>query len=98
MVERTSLDALAEPTKQPVFTDNPRTVRVALDPDEEIAEHDHPGEDIVFFVVDGAMELRLDDEAYDLTGGDLLQFDGERTVAGTAREATTVLVILADRP
>lgn len=98
MVERTSLDALSDSTKHPIFTENPRTVRVALDPGAEIDEHSHPETDIVFFVVDGEMELRLDDETYELTGGDVLQFEGERTIAGTAESTTTALVVLAERP
>jgi quercetin dioxygenase-like cupin family protein len=98
MVERATLGELESATKYPVFTDNPRTVRVDLDPGETVEEHDHPGTDIVFHVLEGAMELRLDDERYDLSGGDMLQFDGERTVAGEASEATTVVVVLAQRP
>lgn len=98
MVEQATVGEVESATKRPVFTDNPRTVRVSLDDGETIDEHNHPGTDIVFIVLDGAMELRLDDEPHDLSGGDLVQFDGERTVAGTAHESTTVIVVLAERP
>ena len=84
--------------KRPVFSDNPKTVRVALDAGESISEHSHPGTDIVFFVVSGAMTLELDEQAYDLAGGDILQFEGERTISGSADDETAVLVVLAERP
>lgn len=97
MVQRASLGELSDRTNQPVFASDPRTVRVSLDPGEGIDEHSHPGTDILFVVVEGALELQLDDERYETTGGDLLRFDGERTIAGEASEPTTVLVVLVER-
>jgi len=96
MVQRASLDSSASAKKQPLFEGSPRTVRVTLDEDGEIAEHNHPGTDILFFVVDGSLELRLDDETYRLEDGDIVRFDGERMIAGQADEPTTALVVLVE--
>jgi len=97
MVQRASLDSSASAKKQPLFDGSPRTVRVTLDEDGEIAEHNHPGTDILFFVVDGSLELTLDDEMYRLESGDIVRFDGQRMISGTASEPTTAVVVLVDR-
>lgn len=96
MVERASLTQPAEAKKQPLFEGEPRTVRVTLDEDGEIAAHDHPGSNILFFVTEGSLELSLDDETYELADGDLVRFDGERTISGRAAEPTTAVVVLVD--
>lgn len=97
MVERVSLDDFDERTKQPVFESQPRTVRVRLEAGEEITEHEHPDKRILFHVLEGELELSLDDESYALTDSDLLRFDGNRTISGIASEPTTVLVVLIEK-
>ncbi|MFB6189772.1 MAG: cupin domain-containing protein [Halapricum sp.] len=97
MVERAALDALTDRKKQPLFDADPRTVRVSLDAGGEIAEHSHPEADILFFVVEGSLELGLDEETYDLAGGEMVRFDGSRTISGTASEPTTAVVVLAEK-
>lgn len=98
MVEQASLDAVPDRKKHPVFEADPRTVRVRLEAGEEIAEHTHPGTRILFLVVEGSLELTLDDESYALASGDLLRFDGERTISGSAAEPATAVVVLVDSP
>jgi len=66
MVERASLASPAEAKKEPLFEGDLRTVRVTLEEDGQIAEHNHPGTEILFFVVEGGLELSLDDENYEL--------------------------------
>lgn len=96
MVERASLESQSDRKKEPLFEADPRTVRVQLETGSEIAEHNHPGTRILFFVVEGTMQLTLDAETYDLAGGDLLRFDGERMISGAADEPTTVMVVLVE--
>ena len=97
MVDRASLASPAEAKKEPLFEGGLRTVRVTLEEDAQIAEHNHPGTEILFFVVEGGLELSLDDENYELEQGDLVRFEGERTISGRAGEPTTALVVPVDR-
>lgn len=96
MVEQATLDSLPDRKKQPLFEANPRTVRVRLEAGGEIAEHSHPGKNIVFFVVEGSVALQLDEESFDLSDGEMVRFDGERTIAGVAEEPTTAVVTLVE--
>jgi len=75
--------------------DEPRTIRLSLAAGESVAEHSHPGRSIVLSVIDGAIDLSLDGETYALEGGEVIRFDGERSIAPTAQEASTALVVLA---
>lgn len=93
-----SLAALEGTPHAPVFPDEePRTVRLSLDRNEEIPSHSHPGRDIVMFVVDGRIELRIDDEPSPLNDGEIARFAGEQDIALRALERSTVLVVLAKR-
>ncbi|WP_435066658.1 cupin domain-containing protein [Haloplanus sp. C73] len=81
-----------------VFPDaEPKTIRLTLDAGEAVAPHTHPGREIVFYLVEGQVELRLDDETHELAAGDVARFDGEREVAPRAIEASTALIVLAAR-
>lgn len=75
----------------------PRTIRLALDEDESVAAHSHPDREIVFYVVDGTVELQLGSRTHELTAGDVARFDGEREIAPRGIEESTVLVVLAPR-
>jgi uncharacterized cupin superfamily protein len=48
-------------------------------------------------VVEGALDLALDDEQQSLVAGDIAQFAGEREISPVAREPSTALVVLAER-
>ncbi|WP_049986181.1 cupin domain-containing protein [Halobellus rufus] len=93
-----SLSALEGDPHAAVFPGaEPKTVRLSLDADERIAPHTHPGRDIVFYVVDGAVDLDLDDETHSLDVGDVARFAGEREISPVAREPSTALLVLARR-
>lgn len=81
-----------------VFPDvEPKTVRLVLPEGEEVAPHTHPGREIVLYLVDGAIELRLGDETHELAAGDVARFDGDREISPRAVEDSTALVVLATR-
>ncbi|MDG5777252.1 cupin domain-containing protein, partial [Haloarculaceae archaeon H-GB1-1] len=91
----TSLDDLDESTHATVFPDDPRTVRLSLDAGESVPEHDHPDTDVLFHVLSGSFEVTVGDETYAVETGDLLRFDGARSVSPAAVTDATALVVLA---
>ncbi len=96
MAEVISLDELTATPHAVVFdTDRPRTVRLELPAGERLPEHRHPGTDIVFHVLCGALELTLDEEVYELSAGDVVRFSGDRDISPEAVQATTALIVLA---
>ncbi len=76
----------------------PKTIRLRLDAGERVDPHRHPGRDVLFYLLDGEVDLRLDDETHRLAGGDVARFDGEREISPAATEDSTALVVLAPRP
>lgn len=80
-----------------LFERGPRTVRLKLAAGEAMPAHDHPELDVLIHVVDGEMAVRLDDETYDLSAGDLLRFAGEREIVPEAITDCVALVVLAPR-
>lgn len=96
MPERTTLSTLSETPHAEVFeTRRPRTVRLRLDADERVPRHTHEGTDVVLHLLDGRVELTLDDETYDLEAGDLIRFSGDREVSPYAVEPSTAVVVFA---
>lgn len=78
--------------------DEPKTIRLVLDAGERVDPHRHPGRDILFYLVDGAITLHLGADTFELEGGDVARFDGEQEISPVATEASTALVVLAHRP
>lgn len=78
-------------------TAEPKTVRLALDADERVDPHTHPGRDVVLYVIEGAIDLELDDERHAVAAGDVARFDGEREISPVAREPSVALVVVAER-
>ena len=97
MAEITSLDDLTGSPHAEVFSDAPRTVRLSLDAGESVPEHRHPDTDVLIHVLSGVIELGLDDETHQLEAGDLIRFDGDRTVSPYAVEESTAVVVFAPR-
>lgn len=97
----TTVRRLAELDGQPhanVFREaEPKTIRLRLAEDEQIPAHAHPDRQVVLYLVEGSVELRLDDESHELSAGDVARFDGDRQISPRAREPSTVLVVLAAR-
>jgi quercetin dioxygenase-like cupin family protein len=63
-----------------------------------VPAHAHPGRQIVFYVVEGEVELTLDGDDHRVTAGDVAQFDGDQDIAPRAVEDSTALIVLAARP
>lgn len=79
-----------------VFPDaEPKTVRLALAEGEAIPAHDHPDREIVLYVIEGAIELRLDDEVHELAADDVVRFDGDRQISPRAVADSVALIVLA---
>jgi len=95
----TTIQTLSELEGQPhanVFPDaEPKTIRLALSAGEEVATHSHPGRDILLYLVEGTIELRLGDEMHELASGDVARFDGDREISPRATSESTALIVLA---
>jgi quercetin dioxygenase-like cupin family protein len=75
----------------------PKTVRLDLEAGEAIPGHTHPDREIVLYLVDGHLELRLGDDSHELNTDDIDRFDGEQEISPQAIEDSTVLIVLAER-
>lgn len=96
MTEITRLSDLDATPHANVFPGSePKTVRLSLAAGERVDSHRHPGRSVVLAVLDGALELDLDDETHALESGDVARFDGDRAISPRATEASTALVVLA---
>lgn len=97
----TTIHTLADLEGQPhanVFPETePKTVRLTLAAGEAVPPHSHPGRDIILYLLDGTVELQLDDETHDVTAGDVARFRGEREISPRAVEKSTALLVLAPR-
>lgn len=97
----TNITTLGELDGQPhanVFPgEGPKTIGLTLDADSEVAPHSHPDREIVFYLVEGAVELGLDGETHELSAGDVARFDGDQEIAPRAVEKSTALIVLAPR-
>lgn len=93
-----SLSALDDTTHANVFpTAEPKTIRLSLSAGEEVEPHAHPGRSIVMYVIEGALELRLDDEVYELSAREIAHFDGDQEISPRAIEESQALILLARR-
>lgn len=75
----------------------PKTVRLTLSEGEAVPAHAHPDRDIVFYLVEGSIELQLGDAVHDLTTGDVVRFDGDQEIRPRAVGDSTALIVLAAR-
>nr|WP_254547072.1 cupin domain-containing protein [Halomarina sp. BND7] len=95
-VER--LDALAGRPHANVFPgEEPTTIRLTLAAGERVEPHRHPDRQVVLFVVEGELELRVGDESEGLEAGDVARFDGDRDISPRAVTDSVALVVLAPR-
>lgn len=93
-----SLDDLEATPHADLFPDaEPKTIRLVLEAGQTIAPHQHPDRQIVFHVLEGRLSVTLDDESYELAAGDVARFDGDHYVSPEAIEASTALLVLAER-
>ncbi|MFC6942480.1 cupin domain-containing protein [Salinirubellus sp. GCM10025818] len=73
----------------------PKTIRLTLEAGERVEPHRHPDREIVFYVIDGAIELQLGSESHDIETGDVARFEGDQDISPLATEASTALIVLA---
>lgn len=95
-VDHVSLDEIEGRPGAVAVSGPPRVVRLALDAGESVPPHDHPGTTVLLYVVEGAVDARLDGEPHEVAAGELLRFPGERTVAPLAVQDAVALVFLVD--
>jgi quercetin dioxygenase-like cupin family protein len=75
----------------------PKTIRLTLDAGEQVDPHQHPGRDIVFYVLDGAVDLHLGTETFEMKEGGIARFEGEHEISPVAIEDSVALIVLAPR-
>jgi quercetin dioxygenase-like cupin family protein len=75
----------------------PKTVRLTLEEGGEVPPHSHPDREIVLYLLEGAIELRLGERTHDLTAGEIARFDGDQEISPRATERSTALIVLAPR-
>lgn len=73
----------------------PKTIRLQLEADERVEPHRHPDRNIVFYLVDGTIDLHLGEETYELESGDIVQLDGDQDISPVATTDSTALIVLA---
>ncbi len=96
MPEITDIDDLTETPHAEVFEERePRCVRLELDAGDGVPPHTHPGTNVVLHLLDGRLDLSLDEQEHVLTPGDVARFSGELHVSPHAVEDSAALVVFA---
>lgn len=95
VTEKISLSELDETTVSRLF-DFPQTLRLKLEEGEERPEHKHPGKEIVLFVHEGELSLKLGDERHTVEEGDVVRFSGEQDISPRAVEDTVAILIFVE--
>ncbi|KAF1678752.1 cupin domain-containing protein [Veillonella sp. R32] len=66
---------------------------------EHVENHNHPEANVVFTVVKGKVDVRLNqDEQHILTPGTVLQFNGDNFIQATLLEDSEFVVTLINKP
>ncbi|QLK26142.1 cupin domain-containing protein [Natrinema zhouii] len=94
----TSVDELEATPHAEVFEERtPRTVRLRLEADDRVPAHRHPESNVILHLLEGEIELTLDDEVYPLESGDIAQFDGDQDISPHAIDDSTALLVFAPK-
>lgn len=96
MIDVESLGSFDPDGRAPIF-ERPYTVVLGLQAGESVPEHTHPGQDILFAVVDGSLTLTVGEQSRTLDAGDLARFDGDNGISVTADEDVRAVVVFGDR-
>lgn len=92
---------IGELLQKPGMVENNNGLRIAhkvMTKGDKIPVHDHPEAIIYFTVVKGYMRVLLDEaEAYDVTPGMVLKFDGNHTISADAMADSEVFVFLHNK-
>lgn len=74
---------------------NGKVMSKAFKAGESIPSHNHEGEDIIFTVLQGSLNVMLNDsEEYVIKAGQVLIFDGKNHISAEATEDSTIMVTL----
>lgn len=74
-----------------------KTVKKEVVAGKEISRHNHIGKEIIFIVVQGEIEILLDDtEKYILSPGKVLNFNGSHFIKGRAIKDTVIFITLVE--
>jgi len=73
----------------------PKTIRLTLDAGERVDPHRHPGREIVFYLLEGGIDLHLGEDTFELAEGDIARFGGDQEIAPVASKQSTALIVLA---
>ncbi|MDY6765390.1 MAG: cupin domain-containing protein [Halobacteria archaeon] len=76
--------------------DEPQTLRLKLEGGESRPEHQHPGKEVVLYVVEGSLTLSLGDRTYNLEEGDAIRFSGDQDISPKANEDVSALLVFVD--
>lgn len=96
MIEVESVGSSELDGRTPIF-ENPQAVMLGLQAGESIPEHTHPGQDILFSVLEGSLSLMVGEHSQTLDAGDIARFDGDYGISVTAEEDVRALVVLTDQ-
>lgn len=98
MTQITTLGDLDGQPHANVFPDTePKTIRLTLEEGETLPEHDHPDREIIFYVLDGEIDLQLGKSTHTLSADDVARFDGDQQISPRAKRESTALLVLAPR-
>lgn len=75
----------------------PKTVRLSLSAGEAIPPHSHPDRRIVLYLIEGRLDLALDDATHELRAGEIVRFDGDREISPEALTDATALLVFTPR-
>lgn len=93
-----SLDAVEGQPHANLFPESePKTIRLTLAAGDAVPAHSHPDREIVFYLVDGRVELQLGEATHELTAGEVARFDGDQQIEPRAIDDSTALIVLARR-
>lgn len=99
MTDIETLERLEETPHENVFPGSePKTIRLALSDGESVPPHTHPDRDIVFYLLEGSVELTLGETTHELSAGQIARFEGEQEISPEATEDSVALIVLAKRP
>jgi quercetin dioxygenase-like cupin family protein len=97
--ELAAIDDLDDHPHAHVFPDGePQTVRLELDAGQRVPTHKHPDRQVVCHVLDGELDVTLGDSEVTVSAGEIARFDGAQDISPEAREPSTALLVLAQKP
>lgn len=98
MTEIVNIESLENTPHSDVFeAKEPRTIRLKLEKGEKIPPHTHKDKNIVIYIIEGKIELSLNDKNHQLKKGEAIRFDGEKKVSPKAIKDSVALIILASK-